>query len=468
MTTVKKFKTYLIIEAVLFIVGFSLFVPKAYAGFGVSPGGIFNDHLKPGAHFEQELVISRSDPDEELIATIEPELGEMSSWFKFDPGREFLLPYGEERTTVKVIVDVPTAADYKSYQGFIRIKAQPKEHPQGVSVVKGARIDVGLVASEIDVRQLLVRAVDVSDTKEDEPFDLSLRIENVGNEDLAPTVVTLDFLDLREKLISASRESDWDQVPAYATETITAKIPHELPVGEYYVDVKVFLGEDVLREERLVFRVEEKEEVVGPLVTQKQISNGECEDEGWLALLQNKPFMSLLMVVFAGMVVMGWMNNQARKKETQGEGQEQSKMTIVTYSVLGLIVALVGVWLFLVNQDDYQLVVDRCPDYSYENNVVQLVHPTTVPVIFPDVMGAQQTAPPPQRVQPADPLTVVSTEGQNGYNVYKSPQITAPIVYVASEDQVLDVVTETSEWYQVRLPDGGVGWLPKANVKEAR
>jgi hypothetical protein len=466
------------IQRVLFmsasLMGLSLVAAGSavYAGFGISPGGIFNDHLKPGAHVEQQITVSRSDPDEELIAVIEPDLGEMNEWFTFVPGREFVLPQGQQQVSITAIIDVPEDVEFKQYKGFLRVKAAPRQQPLGVSIVKGARLEVGLVASEFDVRQLLVRMISANEPKVNEPLELLMRIENTGNTDIAPTQVKIDFYDLGDSLISSITESDLDVVPAYEIEDVVTRVLHDLPAGEYFADVRVFLGEEVLREERIVVNVD------GPVPTPDvkksagMTTVGErCEDQGLLAgLVNNKPFYMLLMAVFVGFLLVGWF---MERRKTESKAKQPGQYKAVTYSVAGFALVITFVYFGLLAQDEYQ-VIKTVP---CTNEVTTLIVKTQEIAVqktpeLPSVLGTQtgESEYEVKEVTPApvDPLTVKNPQYVSKYNVYALPDQESQVIQSMDAGSVLNVIDENSKWYKVKLENGLEGWLPKASVSSVQ
>jgi hypothetical protein len=164
-----------------------LMVKPVFAGFGVSPAEIYNDSLKPGAKFEKEIVLSRSDPAENLKVVIETDLGETESWVKFDPGKEFIFPKGQTRKTIKVIVSIPNNAELKNYKGLLRIKASSADSSNsGVSIVQGARMEVTLVTTSINVDILSIKGLNIPDVDFQKPIKLLVNVYNGGNTENDP------------------------------------------------------------------------------------------------------------------------------------------------------------------------------------------------------------------------------------------------------------------------------------------
>ncbi len=452
---------------------------SVYAGLGISPGGIFNDHLKPGAHLEEDIIISRSDPTEDLVATIEPDLGEMNDWFKFEPGRTFVLPKGEQQVKVKAIVDVPEDVEFKDYTGYIRVKAQPMKQPSGVSIVKGARLEIAIATTEFDVSQLIVRSVDANTPHVGEPLELSMLIENSGNTDLAPSKITIDFTDLHDKPVDSIIESDIDKVPAYETKTVTTKILADLPAGEYFANVKVWLGDKLLREEKIVVNVL-KPELNQNATAQGSVSKFEnrCDSQGVLAgLANNKPFAMLLIAVLVGIVLIGWLDD---RKKTQGKIEDKAKATgfnSITYSVAGTLIVLAVVLLALIAKNGVPLGSGSmdCTD-ELTTIIVKPAQQEEFAVTntqeTPEVLGAKtevsEVAPEVTQVPTnVKPLVVKAPENAKAtYKVYAQPDINSEVLLEVTAGTKFSVVDETDDWYQIRLENGSLAWLPKASVAQ--
>jgi hypothetical protein len=69
---------------------------------------------------------------------------------------------------MRVVFDVPANAPVKPYFGLFRIIASPQSQVKGISVVKGARIDIKLATTDEDYYDLKMRAVSIPDTYEEE------------------------------------------------------------------------------------------------------------------------------------------------------------------------------------------------------------------------------------------------------------------------------------------------------------
>src|SRR4030043_2392076 len=108
-----------------------------FAGFGITPSTIWNDHLLPGSHFEETVYLVQSKPEKDLLAKIEVDAPEIKDWVSIDRGFEFTIPAGSQQFPIKVIIDVPQNAEFKNYGGRIWVKTMPAAK-EGEGMVTGA------------------------------------------------------------------------------------------------------------------------------------------------------------------------------------------------------------------------------------------------------------------------------------------------------------------------------------------
>ena len=77
-------------------------VGVAYAGFGITPPYVNNQRLTRGSVFQQKIDLVRSDPTDDLSATITMNVPGAQQWISIDRGMEFTMPAG--------VTDVQAAA----------------------------------------------------------------------------------------------------------------------------------------------------------------------------------------------------------------------------------------------------------------------------------------------------------------------------------------------------------------------
>jgi len=235
------------------------------AGFGISPPYVLNHYLSPGSSYEQKIVLSRSDPDEDLKAEITIEAPEIEKWITIKPAKEFILPKGEKEVPMFVVVNVPKDAQYKDYKGVIRIRTTPLTKPSGgqVRIVLGARIDVDLTVSKEVFIDFKVRGVNIPEVLlKDWPLSLFnkikvlVKIENLGNVSGAPTKVSLEIFDLTEKNLFYSGETkNLEKVEPFKVKEITAGFPVKVGPGQYWAKVKIFKGDEIKYQDKLILTI---------------------------------------------------------------------------------------------------------------------------------------------------------------------------------------------------------------------
>jgi len=435
----------------LSIVLLLLVVQPAQAGFAIAPGKIYREHLKPGAEIEQEIVVSRSEADEDLVIRIEPELEEMADWFSFEPGMEVDMPAGEKNLKLKAIIKVPKDTPYQTYEGLVRIKGGPKEvSKSGVSVVQGARMDLQLTVTEKDVNDLIVRDIKFLLLEGQNPLHMILKIENQGNVAVAPRV-EVDILDIKQKPIETVTADKLDKVQPNTEATLEPKFDTSVGTGEYFANVRVYLEDILLREDRLVFEVKSKEagtpgEIVMRKATNlvKKILTPEVGTK--LALGVSLAVNTVLLVLIA-------------RKELKKKGKKKWKKLHLSKLIGALqvifLVVFVGNWIWNpfaqpkkvepepgkpvpVAQEEKQTV-----DEEQTNQEADLADSTSA---NPKVKG------------------VMNIEEISLYQIYAEPNYQADVVYLAQDGEQFDVVEKHEGWYLVDVRGQRRGWLPTRSV----
>ena len=99
-----------------------IFADFVLAGFGITPPYVRNSSLTRNSTYEQQILMVRSDPNVELKATVSIDAPEIEDWMAIVEGPSIPLPIGEQKVPLTVRVTVPSDADFKEYEGIIRIK----------------------------------------------------------------------------------------------------------------------------------------------------------------------------------------------------------------------------------------------------------------------------------------------------------------------------------------------------------
>ena len=235
-----------------------------FAGFGISPPYVTNRNLTQGSHFESKIWLSRGDPIEDLRVEVAVDVPGASDWISIDKGKSFIMPKGEQRTPMTVLVNVPKNAEFKSYPGYIRLTTYPVRPPEekggGVAIVLGARIDVNLEVKDIKIFDFAVKRVNIYDLEEGHKvlwwysagkIKFEMEIENLGNIKASPTKVQFDIYDEKEEnLLETTQTKKMEKVPPFEKQMITAVLSTKLPPRGYTAVFKIFKGDEIVREDK--------------------------------------------------------------------------------------------------------------------------------------------------------------------------------------------------------------------------
>lgn len=237
---------------------------SVFAAFGISPPYVKSAKLMPGSHYEQRIILSRSDPTEDVQAKITINAPEIESWISVDPGFEFVLPKGKQQVSMLVKVDVPEDAKLGNYKGYLNVRVVPAEAEGKVSIALGAQIEVDLTVGKEGFMDFLVRSVGISDSvKKPWPIKyftkirVSMNIENTGNVPASPGKVHLDVYNItRKNLLESNDDISLEKIKPFETKTILAEFSTKLEAGEYFGHAKIFKGDEIAEEWKAVFNIE--------------------------------------------------------------------------------------------------------------------------------------------------------------------------------------------------------------------
>lgn len=252
----------------LFFLAVTMIPFSADAGFGITPPYVNNNRLTRGTVYEQTITLVRSDPEEDLKASITLNIPGIDGWFSVDKGNEFLLPKGETQTPIVIRVQVPEDAEYKQYKGSIRVRtsaANPTVEGSGVSIALGAQIDVDVeVVDKIydfDVRKIRVADLEVGRKKWGLFFPGKIRffmtIENTGNTEFGPTKVRFEIFDSEKETLLETTENTnrIEAVPPFGIKEVMAELPTRLPAGKYVAKYTIFKNDEVAQQNEVTISV---------------------------------------------------------------------------------------------------------------------------------------------------------------------------------------------------------------------
>lgn len=239
----------------------------ANAGFGITPPYVNNQRLTRGTVFEQKITLVRSDPVDDLKTTITMNIPGIENWFSIDRGTEFIFPKGTTQLPIIVKVTVPEDADYKVYDGVIRIRtaAADQQPTGGVSIALGAQVDVDIeVVDKIyDFEVRRIRAADVEEGRRKwglffpGKIRFFMTVENTGNTEFGPTKVQFDIYDDQMESLKETtfNTNDIETIAPFATKEVMAELPTRLGPGRYAVKFTVFKNDEIAQQNQLVLTV---------------------------------------------------------------------------------------------------------------------------------------------------------------------------------------------------------------------
>ncbi len=238
----------------VFIACFVLTAEVAFAGFGVTPPYVRNTSLTRNSTYEQQILIVRGDPNVPLKATVMIDAPGFSEWIEIAEGSEFILPRGEQKVPMTVKVRIPEDAEFKTYDGSIRIKTSATDDAVtagAVNISLGAQIDLELNVIDKVIKDFKVRKIGISDLNEGTKFawlyfpgkiNFQMMIENTGNIDVSPSSVVFRIYDASGSVLleETKNKGKIPTIKPFAIEEVIAEIPTRLPAGTYKARYQVF------------------------------------------------------------------------------------------------------------------------------------------------------------------------------------------------------------------------------------
>ncbi len=247
-----------------------VFPDEVKAGFGVTPPYVENSELTRNSIYEQRIMLVRGSPDFDMNAEISVDVPGAEDWITVEPGREVLLPEGEQRVPITVRLEIPDNAEFGNYSGRIRVRtraADDGDRGQGaVSIALGAQINVDVDIIDRVIREFDIRQVKISDFNEGRTqwwleypgkMLLEMTLRNTGNVPVAPDRVTVDIYDSsgNELLEQTEHTNKIEEVNPFNTGVVTAELPSHLPPGSYRGRFAIYNGDEVVRSGELSFGI---------------------------------------------------------------------------------------------------------------------------------------------------------------------------------------------------------------------
>lgn len=439
----------ILVTAITLCFAFALNVSTVFAGFGVTPGTIENQVIKPGSSYSKTIIITQSEPDADLEVVFEPDFGEYNDWLSFEPGIEFTIPAGENRFEAVVTISVPADADIADYDGYLRIKAAASEDVEnGVAIVQGTRIDLNFTTTNEDLIDLLVRAITVSDTLEGGQVAVDLKVENKGNTVAGPTEVELDVKDLNQNLLTKLTATEIGTVEPGVTSTVQAVFDAAgLEPGEYFGEVRAYLSDSILREEEVVF-------VVTPASVPEAGAENQSSGDVNSVLQENSTAIVIFGVILLAVLVLGapYIYLRSINDFTSSKSKIIIALSFMLYVLLSI--ALILVVNLDADTEDETEQVEEITDEVNEPSAFDVTTNTSITVLEPESTSQAQ-------------VLGVNTESANPedvYSVFAQPNFDANKVSRVEPGQTFSVVEESGDWYKVVLDGGTEGWLHASSI----
>ncbi len=255
----RKLKSSLIVCAL----GYLAFAPVvALASFGITPPYVRNTSLTRNATYEQQILLVRGNPTEDLNAQIVVDAPEIADWVEIVEGTTILMPRGVQKIPMTVRITVPGDADFRSYEGKIRIRTVPASDQVAegvVSISLGAQVDINLTVIDKVIEDFRIRKIELSDLNEGHKFawlffpgkiNFKMLTENTGNVPVAPSRVVFRIYDRSGSVMleETKHTGRLEKIAPFATEEITANLPTRLPAGSYLARYAIYNGEEVKQE----------------------------------------------------------------------------------------------------------------------------------------------------------------------------------------------------------------------------
>lgn len=253
------------LSALVVILYFAFGTLVASASFGITPPYVRNTSLTRNSTYEQQILLVRGDPNMPLNAQIVIDAPEIQDWIEIVEGTTILLPRGEQKIPMTVRIKVPSDAEYREYEGKIRIRTQPTNDQVAegvVSISLGAQVDINLNVIDRVIEDFRVRKIDVRDLDEGHKLGwlffpgkitFAMSLENTGNVNIAPSKVQFRIYDRSGAvLLEETRHTGkLKKIAPYATEEVTANLPTRLPAGSYMARYTIYNNEEIKQEGEL-------------------------------------------------------------------------------------------------------------------------------------------------------------------------------------------------------------------------
>jgi hypothetical protein len=241
----------------------ALSIPGTADAFGVSPPYVRAPVLRRGSEFSSTIFLVQASPASDLRVRAEFDVPEkIKSWLSVDGGEEFVIPAGFQQYPLKVFVRVPQDADHGVYNGYLRVNTVPvRSAGEQIAISVGARIDLSLTVGDNVVQEFSIRKMDILDIRQGENPQVVVTLDNTGNVPIAPDRASFELFDKFGQIrLGYAALEKFPETEPFQSRDFVMEFPVDvrLALGEYWGEVRLYRGTEVIKELRTVFNVVER------------------------------------------------------------------------------------------------------------------------------------------------------------------------------------------------------------------
>jgi hypothetical protein len=242
----------------------SLFlISPAFAGFGITPAIIFNNHLLPGSKVDTTVFLVRSTAPDSINIKVNNQLGKIKSWIKIAEGNEsFIIPTGTTQFPVHLTITVPKDASYDYYEGLLSFESpvkttnQPKAKQGQIGIALAAAESFRLTVSDQEFNDFNFTFFSIPQLETGWPIKTVVTIENVGNVQTHPSKVHLDiYNEAHSSMIMSGDINDFTFVDPFIKGDSIGYLPANLPVGKFWADYTIYNKGNAVHADKIQFEV---------------------------------------------------------------------------------------------------------------------------------------------------------------------------------------------------------------------
>lgn len=239
------------------LISLSFLSSASASGLGVSPSEITVNNAFRGVEYRRTIRVFNTM--ENATSFLLSATGDISSWIHFyhrqgstTPITNVTVP-GNSNAEVFVAFRIPEDAANANYSSAIYVQTYPSKVANGTAVIISARVNVRVTVTGTQILTGIVRSMQTMDTEVNYPLRIKVDFQNTGNVVARPEVratITKGGHTIHSFTFSrVSVNPDLRRIISVEWNT-TGKEP-----GDYTVGVTVSLGQNILLEKNLTFKL---------------------------------------------------------------------------------------------------------------------------------------------------------------------------------------------------------------------